>query len=96
MGWQDRLLWLGNQIIKGMELIGETVADMLGFNDSRYQWVIDAMDEHDWKMAREVQAIREAEDLRYEAGQSIAMEEGELNSDQPPTDPECLETKDKF
>jgi len=42
------------------------VADMLGLNDSKYQWVIDAMDEHDWKVAQEVQQRRLGEENAVE------------------------------
>ena len=42
----------------GMEYIGEVIADIMGLNDSRYQWVIDGMtDEEVEQMRRDQKRI---------------------------------------
>ena len=55
-----------------MQGIGEVIANILGLNDSKFQYVIDNMTEEDWKVARAVQARREAE----ESNQPINSMEG--------------------
>lgn len=45
-----------------VDYVGETVATFMGLNESRYQYVIDTMDERDWEEARRVQALRAAQD----------------------------------
>jgi len=45
-----------------MESVGEVVANILGLNESKFQYVLDGMTEEDWKVAREVQAARQRED----------------------------------
>ena len=36
-----------------MEFVGEIVCNILGLNESKYQYVIDSMDANDWKLAKE-------------------------------------------
>lgn len=36
-----------------MEYVGEIVCTMMGLTESKYQYVIDSMDENDWRRARE-------------------------------------------
>ena len=45
----------------GMEFVGEIVAELLGMNQSRYQWVIDTMaeDERRARRKKEIQARRD-------------------------------------
>ena len=54
-----------------MEYIGEIVANMMGLNESKYQYVLDSMDENDWKIARENQEKREKEYKLREAGNNV-------------------------
>ena len=52
-----------------MEFIGEIVANVMGLNESKYQYVLDSMDENDWRIARENQEKRENErKLREDGG----------------------------
>ena len=37
---------------EGMEYIGEIIADIMGLNDSRYQWVIDGMSDEEVEQMR--------------------------------------------
>ena len=62
-----------------VDYVGETVATFMGLNESRYQYVIDTMDERDWEEARRVQALRAAQDaharpLRSEPNAAEEME----------------------
>jgi hypothetical protein len=50
-----------------MEAIGGFVSDLLGLEDSRFQYVIDSMTEEEWAVARTVAARREKEDAMEEA-----------------------------
>jgi len=63
--------WTGEKVFQGMEFVGEIVADVLGLNDSRYQWVIDAAenDEARRKAEAEIEELR-AKELRHEALQA--------------------------
>lgn len=36
------------------------MANVLGFNESRYQWVMDTMNEQEWEVARRVEEQRRA------------------------------------
>lgn len=56
------LKWLGLRLLSGMETVGEVVANVLGLNESKFQYVIDSMTEEDWNVAREVQAQRQREE----------------------------------
>jgi hypothetical protein len=55
------MTWLGLKVFHGMELVGEVVANFLGLNDSKYQYVLDNMTEEEWRIAREVHRKREEE-----------------------------------
>lgn len=61
--------WTGLKIFNTMDAIGEIVCHVLGLDDSRYQYVIDGMDENDWRVAREVQARK---DRAAQNGQNAA------------------------
>jgi hypothetical protein len=61
--------WTGLKIFNTMDAIGEVVCHVLGLDDSRYQYVIDGMDENDWRVAREVQAKK---DRAAQNGQNAA------------------------
>jgi hypothetical protein len=41
-----------------METVGEVVANVLGLNESKFQYVIDQMTEEDWAIAKEVHEKR--------------------------------------
>ena len=47
--------WTGLKVFYTMDYIGEIVCHVLGLDESRYQYVIDGMDENDWRQAREIQ-----------------------------------------
>jgi len=62
------LKWLGLRLLWGMETVGEVVANVLGLNESKYQYVIDQMSEEDWKVAREVHAKKLQEEAARKTG----------------------------
>ena len=51
--------WTGLKVFYTMDYIGEIVCHVLGLDESRYQYVIDGMDENDWRQAREIQARKD-------------------------------------
>lgn len=44
-----------------MEFVGEIVCNIIGLNESKYQYVLDSMDENDWKIAKENDERRTSE-----------------------------------
>lgn len=62
--WHRSVFFLG-KALKYAEFIGEVVAQVLGLNQSRYQYVMDGMSEEDWKKAQKVneERIKEWEDF---------------------------------
>ena len=54
---------------------GEVVANVIGLNNSKFQYVLDSMTEEDWKIARAVQAQREQQ-IADRATGAAAMEGG--------------------
>jgi hypothetical protein len=73
----DNVKYGGWRVFLFMQGIGEIMASVLGLNHSKYQWVIDNMSEEDWKIAKEVNARREAQ----LANQPINDMEGATGSD---------------
>ena len=51
--------WTGLKVFYTMDYIGEIVCRVLGLDESRYQYVIDGMDDNDWRQAREIQARKD-------------------------------------
>ena len=47
------LIFLIFRIFYAMEYVGEIVCTMMVLTESKYQYVIDSMDENDWRRARE-------------------------------------------
>mmetsp|Transcript_13628 Transcript_13628/g.13194 ORF Transcript_13628/g.13194 Transcript_13628/m.13194 type:complete len:135 (+) Transcript_13628:88-492(+) len=68
--WQGAL-WTGSKLLFGIEYIGEIVANVMGLNDSKYQDVIDQMDENDWRIAKENHARKEQEYQMRQAGGGV-------------------------
>ena len=69
--------WVGSKIFFGMEFVGEVVAELVGLNQSRYQWVIDTM-------AEDVRRERRKEEIKKYREQMIQdglMEEANIQSD---------------
>lgn len=66
-------------MIAGIEFIGEVVANVLGLNESRYQWVMDTMNEQEWETARH------AEEHWVESVVASNMEGGAETAPQPDT-----------
>eukprot|EP01041_Mallomonas_annulata_P014234 gene14234-30284_t len=74
------VVYYATKVFHTLEYIGEVVADILGLNDSKYQWVIDGMDEEDWKAAREIQAKRERQNREHdESILTSNLESGNIN-----------------
>jgi hypothetical protein len=57
---EEAKVW-GWWIFDKLQIAGEFVAGVLGLDESRYNYVINNMTEEDWKVARKVQAKREAQ-----------------------------------
>lgn len=72
---------LGLNIFTMLQNVGEGVADFLGLNDSKFQYVIDAMTEEDWRKAREVDKSR-----RRQLGEVIVEEEVDGDDLEAPTE----------
>ena len=49
------------RIFYAMEFVGEIVCNIIGLNESKYQYVLDSMDENDWKIAKENEEKRTSE-----------------------------------
>ena len=47
------------------------MANIMGLNESKYQYVLDSMDENDWRIARENQEKRENDQRLREAGGNV-------------------------
>ena len=47
----SKLKWVGSKVLIGIEYVGETVASVLGLDESRFQYVIDSMEKADWEIA---------------------------------------------
>lgn len=74
--WNE-LRWIGGKILSGMEYIGEGVADVLGLDDSHFQYVLDGMDEEDWEIAIAVANKRKREQQQQDDNLVAAsIEEG--------------------
>ncbi len=58
-------MWAVCKVISQMEIVGEVVADLIGLNESRFQYVLDSMSEEDMLKALQVQREREEEDRVY-------------------------------
>ncbi|KAJ8602245.1 hypothetical protein CTAYLR_003622 [Chrysophaeum taylorii] len=54
-------LWASEKTLRGAEFVGEVVANIFGLNNSKYQWVVDAMRE---EKEREEQRKLEEEQRR--------------------------------
>ena len=52
-----------------MEYVGEIVCTMMGLTESKYQYVIDSMDENDWRRARENEKRRNNDAIIQDAAQ---------------------------
>ena len=60
--WKKRLRAFGVACFEKMDYIGGYVAYFLGVEESRYQWVIDSMDEEDIERAKQDYLDRKARD----------------------------------
>jgi hypothetical protein len=74
----------GSLIIERLEGIGETIADVIGLDDSKFQYVADSMTDEDWERARAVQQQREEEDVILRISSTMnALESGDITIDTP-------------
>ena len=74
------LQWLGRGVLQVMESIGEVVANLLGLNESKFQYIIDGMSEEEWEVARQVQAERLREEGMSAQDVETAMEQQQLEA----------------
>lgn len=51
-----------SRVLVVMEYIGETVAGIIGLDESKFQYVIDSMDAEEWRVAEAVHAERLAQE----------------------------------
>uniref|UniRef100_A0A7S2CUC7 Uncharacterized protein n=1 Tax=Florenciella parvula TaxID=236787 RepID=A0A7S2CUC7_9STRA len=65
--------WFGSKVFYGMEFIGAIVADLAGMNQSKYQYVIDAMKEDE---------RREQRKKRIESERAMLAEEERVKREQ--------------
>ena len=77
---------LGLNIFAALQNVGEGVADFLGLNDSKFQYVIDTMTEEDWRKAEEVDKTR-----RRQLGEVIVDEEETGHDLEAPTEEKVVE-----
>ncbi|KAJ1452824.1 hypothetical protein M885DRAFT_588899 [Pelagophyceae sp. CCMP2097] len=79
------LWWATEKTLRGSEFVGEVVANILGMNDSKYQWVIDAMEEDARKERQAKVEAAQRRDLATRATPTPADEEDvvELRDVQP-------------
>ncbi|CAM9090438.1 unnamed protein product [Heterosigma akashiwo] len=70
---RHNLFWGCEKIVDGMEFLGEIVARSLGITDSKYQYVIDALEFEKWKEDQEKADLAQLEE--YERKQEAAREE---------------------
>eukprot|EP00644_Phytophthora_capsici_P002213 jgi/Phyca11/8313/fgenesh1_pm.PHYCAscaffold_27_\ len=62
----DWLFWSGTMAFDGMDFAGEVLANFLGLNESKYQWIIDAqVREEEEKQQRQL-VKRQRRQLRLE------------------------------
>ena len=73
--WHHSVYFLGKALYAA-EYCGEVVAHMLGINESRYQYVMDSMDEKDWEKANAVNEKREKEWADLKASRAAAADSG--------------------
>jgi hypothetical protein len=51
---------VGASILRALEAVGETVADVLGLDEPKFQYVVDSMTEQELEEARKVHELRNA------------------------------------
>jgi hypothetical protein len=61
--WEG-ITWAINKLIGGAEYVGEIVANVIGLNESKFQYVMDSMTEEEWAEARRINDLRQAQDSR--------------------------------
>ena len=73
--WHRSVFALG-RLLHYAEYAGEVVSQVLGLNQSRYQYVMDGMTEEDWAKARKVNDERTREWEEFNAAKQIEKETG--------------------
>lgn len=54
------LVRFGTSLLRALESVGETVADVLGLDEPKFQYVVDSMTEQELEEARRVNELRNA------------------------------------
>ena len=76
----EGLSWVGTKMLAAADYVGEGVANILGLNESKFQYVIDGMSAEDWKIARQIHENRKEADAVAELTLAAsALELGDCN-----------------
>ena len=69
--------WVGSKVFFGMEFVGEIIAEMVGMNQSRYQWVIDTVAEDERRERRKQEILKRREEMVQDGLLEVAAKEGD-------------------
>ncbi|KAL3673515.1 hypothetical protein V7S43_001223 [Phytophthora oleae] len=62
----DWIYWSGTKAFDGMDFAGEVLANFLGLNESKYQWIIDAQEREEEEKQQRRLVKRQRRQLRLE------------------------------
>uniref|UniRef100_A0A7R9U7I1 Uncharacterized protein n=1 Tax=Pinguiococcus pyrenoidosus TaxID=172671 RepID=A0A7R9U7I1_9STRA len=76
------LSWVGGKALSTVEFIGEVVADVLGLNQSEYQWVIDSIqdDKERQEVQRQIAERRQEQDRQAELAMRQEQEDSSVDN----------------
>eukprot|EP01039_Chlorochromonas_danica_P005194 gene5192-5719_t len=69
----DRVQWLGQRLLEGVERVGEAIVSVLGLDDSRYQDILDNMTPREQQEAERVHLQREEEYRLFQENHSVEV-----------------------
>lgn len=86
LGWKGRL-WhrtrgVVNKSLSGAEFVGEVMVNMLGLNESKYQWVIDSMEREEEQKKQRALEDSQRRMLREQAREARAAAAAEAEGEQ--------------
>jgi hypothetical protein len=71
----------GTKILGVMDYVGETVVGILGLDDSKFQYVMDGMDQEDWEKAVAIDRERRLEDAIMDAAEELQAQDTQLQAE---------------